>query len=369
MVSRGARNLILLSRRGAQSDEAKMLLDDLNAIGVRVEVPICDVTNLDELQRALESCSKDMPAIAGCIQASMVLQDALFENMTHEQWKSSIDPKVKGSWNLHALLPKGLGFFVLLSSICGLIGQGGQANYASGNTYMDALAHYRINNGESAVSIDLGVMVTDGFLVENEHLLDRMLAPKLYTPLTESELFAALDHYCDPTSAPRLEIDACQTVMGIEVPAILKASGVEEAHWMQTPLFRHLHKIPNPNADSSMPNSSLPETNQPDSKTLIKSSASLVEANTIVVQALTKKLLKTLSSTTSASSNVVLDSDRPLHYIGVDSLLAVELRTWIEREFGVDMPVFEILGGASLSAVALAVTRKCWEALEKEDAN
>lgn len=71
-------------------------------------------------------------------------------------------------------------FFILLSSICGITGQGGQANYAAGNTYEDALAHHRIAQGEKAVSLDLGVMVSEGFLSENETLLHRVLDSGFY---------------------------------------------------------------------------------------------------------------------------------------------------------------------------------------------
>ena len=85
-------------------------------------------------------------------------------------------------------------FFVLLSSISGISGQGGQANYSAGNTFKDALAHYRISQGQKAVSIDLGVMVSDGFLSENDFLLHRMMDSGLYVPLRDIELFALLDY-------------------------------------------------------------------------------------------------------------------------------------------------------------------------------
>lgn len=74
--------------------------------------------------------------------------------------------KVQGSWNLHECLPQDLDFFVLLSSSVGIAGSRGQANYSGGNSYQDALAHYRRNKGLPAVSIDVGMVLGVGFLAD-----------------------------------------------------------------------------------------------------------------------------------------------------------------------------------------------------------
>ena len=74
MVSRGAKNLILLSRSGPRNEKAADLLETIKAEGARVEVPECDVTDAFELKSVLENCAKFMPPVAGCIQASMVLR-------------------------------------------------------------------------------------------------------------------------------------------------------------------------------------------------------------------------------------------------------------------------------------------------------
>lgn len=159
MASRGARNLILLSRSSVRSEAAVALIEELNANGVHVEAPPCDVTYVDMLRTVLTRCVETMPPIRGCIQACMQLKDAIIENMTLEDWKLGINPKVQGTWNLHTLLPRGMDFFICFSSASGIIGPGGAANYAAGNTYMDAFAEHRILQGEKAVSLDLGWMV------------------------------------------------------------------------------------------------------------------------------------------------------------------------------------------------------------------
>ena len=267
--------------------------------------------------------------------------------MSYEDWTAGIEPKVHGSWNLHSLLPKGMDFFILLSSICGITGQGGQANYAAGNTYEDALAHYRITLGEKAVSIDLGVMCSEGFLAENDVLMHRMLDSGFYLPITQAELFALLDYYCDP-GLGLLTPQTCQTVVGIDIPANLRVKGVDEAPWMRKPLFRHMCQV---NGNEKLPAANTEEA--VDFGRMFAKAGSLSEAGSIVSQTLVKKLTKSLSTLGKG-----VDTNKPLHSYGVDSLLAIELRTWIGKEFLADVSVFEILGGATITAIGMSIAGK-----------
>ena len=78
--------------------------------------------------------------------------------MTHDMWVKSLDPKVKGTWNLHTHLPDSLDFFIILSSISGIIGNPAQANYAAGNNYEDAIAHYRRARGLASTTLNVGLV-------------------------------------------------------------------------------------------------------------------------------------------------------------------------------------------------------------------
>ena len=66
------------------------------------------------------------------MRADQTGQDSSFIQMTPEQWSLSVNPKASGTWNLHRFLPKELDFFVMLSSIMGILGGRGQANYNAG---------------------------------------------------------------------------------------------------------------------------------------------------------------------------------------------------------------------------------------------
>ena len=82
--------------------------------------------------------------------------------MSYSDWVAATKPKMQGSWNLHELMPEDLDFFVFLSSSTGVIGARGQANYAVGNSFQDALAQHRRSLGLAAVSLDLGLIIGAG---------------------------------------------------------------------------------------------------------------------------------------------------------------------------------------------------------------
>ncbi|CZT23714.1 uncharacterized protein RCC_09428 [Ramularia collo-cygni] len=118
--------------------------------------------------------------------------------MTFADWKTGLDSKALGSWNLHCCMPQNLDFFVIVASLNGIFGGRGQANYAAGNTYKDALAHYRIGLGLKAVAIDLGLVVDQGLVSENKDILDSLRRVGHLKDIRSEDLLALLDHYCDP---------------------------------------------------------------------------------------------------------------------------------------------------------------------------
>ncbi|MCJ1387139.1 hypothetical protein MMC17_010268 [Xylographa soralifera] len=346
MVGRGARNLILLSRSGGRNQTAWAFLKDLAEQGVTVEAPPCDVADITAVQAALKHCaSRDMPPIRGCVQGSMVLKDALFENMSYSDWKAATDCKTIGSWNLHNLLPKGMDFFIMLSSASGVCGLPGQANYAAGNTYMDCLARYRVSHGEKGVSLDLGVMLDDGLLAENKDFLDRVLAYGALDGISREEFHTILDYYCDPTLAVLSTLNS-QAIIRLGTSDGLGQDGL--APFRQR-LFSHMRL----GDDTSGNFAGTGVEDGLDNRRLFGESSSLLEAGDMAAQALVKKLAKTLSTLQGE-----VDLLKPLRMYGVNSLLGVELRSWILKEFAADIPVFEILGGSTSMAVGnLIATR------------
>ena len=112
--------------------------------------------------------------------------------MTFTEWDQCVRPKVQGTWNLHeATSSANLDFFVLFSSICGVSGQWGQANYNSANTFLDAFVNYRHGQDLPASVVDIGFMGCIGMAVENRALLEKLTAGG-YHFLGEKDLIDAL---------------------------------------------------------------------------------------------------------------------------------------------------------------------------------
>lgn len=267
--------------------------------------------------------------------------------MTYEEWLSGITCKVKGSWNLHTLLPRNMDFFVMLSSLSGIIGNASQANYAAGNTYEDSLAHYRTARGEKAVSLDLGWIETMGKVAETESLKKGIASVGYLMPISDKDLLALLDHYCDP-SLPLQTPLTCQVVVGLATPAVTRAAGTDIPSFMQRPTYRAMHWIKLGDTPTS---SSLEAAT--DYAALFAETESLDDAGAIVAQGLVRKLSKALSM---PSEDV--DVSKPLHAYGVDSLLAVELRNWFSKEISADVAIFNIMGSPSIAEVSITVAEK-----------
>ncbi|KAL9608147.1 MAG: hypothetical protein Q9167_006999, partial [Letrouitia subvulpina] len=328
------------------TEPAKSLLEEFRVQEVQTYAPCCNIADRRSLADVLDLCSRMMPPIKGCIQAAM---DTVFEKMPFSDWQASTDPKIKGSWNLHLLLPKGLDFFVLLSSVCGIIGNAGQANYAAGNTYQDSLARHRVCLGEKAISLDLGIILSEGFVAADEDMMKRLTRKGDLFPLSLDELNVQLDYYCNPT-LPVLAPNKSQLVTGIKIPPAIPMNGRGSVPWVDRPLFRHLHQM---EARRESLSSTAATAQAINLSTAFQKAGSAQEAGDVVTQALVKKLAMILSIPTEN-----IDILRPMHAYGVDSLVGIELRNWFAKELGAEVAIFEILGGRTLAAIGEIVAEK-----------
>jgi acyl carrier protein len=155
LVERGARHLLLLSRKGA-GEKAREAIRKLEEAGARVVVASGDVASRADLQHLLTLSGSDHP-VKGIIHAAGVIDDATLQNQDRRRFAGVLVPKVHGSWNLHRLTEKmDLDFFVMCSSAAAVFGTPGQGNYAAANAFMDGLAGHRRFLGLPALSINWG---------------------------------------------------------------------------------------------------------------------------------------------------------------------------------------------------------------------
>ena len=156
MVERGARHLVLVGRSGA-SASAREVVSGLEEAGAQVRVVAADVSEPEQVARTLAEIAATMPPLKGVVHAAGVLEDALLRHYDQGRFARVLAPKLQGAWNLHSrTLDSTLDFFVLFSSISSVLGSTGQAAYAAGNSFLDALAHQRRALGLHGLSINWG---------------------------------------------------------------------------------------------------------------------------------------------------------------------------------------------------------------------
>ncbi|KAF3077641.1 Compactin diketide synthase mokB [Trichoderma lentiforme] len=353
MVDNGAKNLIIPSRSGAASKAAQEVVEELTARGVKIVTPRCDVASETDLSDALDECCRTMPPIKGCINAAMVLQDAVFQSsMTFEQWNLTMRSKAQTSWNLHRFLPKDLDFFIMLSSIAGVIGQMASANYSGGCTYQDALVRYRLAHGQSALSLDIGWMRNVGIVAENSAYQRQRQSLEDMKQIEDTELLAALTMYCDPNSPLSQTVAQAkgQVLLGLNTPADLLGKGRSPPQLLDRPLFAPFSFI----ADSGAAAANGANSNgEAAAGVRFKRTSDSGERGEIVLRALAARLARAMS----ISSDDV-ESNKTLSHYGVDSLMSVDLRNWLGREFGATLSVFEIMGGSSIAKIVDLVVER-----------
>ncbi|KAL6812029.1 hypothetical protein J3E69DRAFT_359798 [Trichoderma sp. SZMC 28015] len=333
MVSRGAKHLIFISRSGATSKSAQELVQELEATGCNIHVFACDISDEALLSSITNQCKAKLPEIKGCVQGSMVLKDSMFENMTYENFQAALKPKFQGSWNLHKLLPTTMDFFLLLSSVIGILGNRSQANYAAGNTYQDALAIHRHSLGLPATSIDLGSILSVGYVAENKSRLK--MAPSISSvlePIREDEIHLILEYHLDHRHP-----GSSQTVSGLTNAALCKQRRMPVPSYLNLPLFRHLQ------SETSAANDAVEDDPILLVPIQLAAATAVDEAVVIVSNGIRLELSKLLSM---AADDI--DPGKSIISNGVDSLVATEFRTWLAKTLKADLHMLDIMGTSSI---------------------
>lgn len=270
--------------------------------------------------------------------------------MTHSQWSLNIQSKVHTSWNLHQLLPKDMDFFILLSSLMGVYANPSQSNYAAGCVFQDTLARLRSAQGmRASVSLDIGYMRSVGYVARRsaESQVIRANARKL-APIETEELLQILDHYCDP-ALPPLDETHSQLLVGARTARDYAARGEEPMPATLRPLFAGFNNQRDQDAGPGRADAS----QDADPALLFRQAGGAEERQAVVTDALRSKVARALGVAVED-----VDGGKTLADYGTDSLMAVELRSWMRKDFGADVTVFDMTGGKSINAVAELVVAK-----------
>lgn len=343
LVDHGARNLIILSR----SAKVDPFVTSLQHRGCVVRLHPCDVSDKSQLDAVLQRCEEEnMPPIRGVIQAAMVLKDALLSEMTVDDFHAAIGPKVQGSWNLHQIAHD-VDSFIMLSSLVGVMGGAGQANYAAAGVFQDALAQYRRAQGKPAVTIDLGMVKSVGYVAETGSGVAERLARIGYKAMHEEDVMAVLERAI-------LSSSSSPSSPAVNVTGINTSPGAHwsEADWMQEDRFAGIKYREALQTDQGVVSST--QSGVDGVRAQLSHAASHEEAVAIVVKEMTQKLARMFGLAEDDMS-----SSQSLAGVGVDSLVAIELRNWITAQLNVDVSVFELMEGRTIADVAEVVLKKC----------
>ncbi|WP_461011644.1 SDR family NAD(P)-dependent oxidoreductase, partial [Streptomyces capparidis] len=332
VTGHGVTRLLLTGRRGPDAEGATELRDELTALGAHVTVAACDAADRDALAALLARVPAEHPLTA-VLHAAGVTDDGVVEALTPERVDRVMLPKTDAAWNLHELTrDANLSAFVLFSSVNGVLGGPGQANYAAANTFCDALAHHRRAQGLPATSLAWGLWAPASGMTAAMTEADRArMARSGVLPMPAEQGLALFD-----TAVRRAD--------ALLVPARLDLAGLR-AHPTGRPvpdMLRHL--VP------ATPHRAAPGTGDRDGGTFTDRLARLPETGRLhLVQDLVRERTAAVLGHSSAAA---IGDDQPFRELGYDSLTAVELRNQLGAAVGLRLPPTLIFDHPTPAAVA-----------------
>lgn len=351
LADHGAKNLAFFSRTADIPLPAQKVLDQLKERDVEARVYVCDVTEPEALKKAITQIGSELPPIKGVVQGAMVLRDGLFETMSYENWSQATTPKIQGSWNLHDFMPHDLDFFIMLSSLAGILGNRGQSNYCAGNTYQDQLAYYRRSLGLPGQVVDLGAIGGLGWFEENKE--DLKFAETMQNLIVGAEEFYSLMK-CAMTGYSNGENKApIQIVTGVGSGGLNKANRAAGAqidyYWLnESPRMSYLRQLDLHSTLQAEEGDELGEL-----KGSLTAVTTLAQATDLIQNAVASKLAKSMMVAIDE-----IDVNRPVSSYGVDSLVAAEMRNWCFKDLKADISVFELLSGNPITVLAEQIANK-----------
>ncbi|WP_344143743.1 type I polyketide synthase, partial [Polymorphospora rubra] len=202
LLEHGAAEVVLASRRGPDAPGAAELVDELAPLGVARAVA-CDVTDTD----AVTALVADLPGLTAVVHTAGVVDDGVLDRMDLDRMRTVLSAKVRATRVLHAATAgRTLDAFVLFSSLAGVIGSAGQANYAAANAYLDAFAAWRRDQGLPATTLAWGAWAEQGMAATDGALTARLTRGGL-NPMPGAEAATALGRLVNTDEAALLVAD------------------------------------------------------------------------------------------------------------------------------------------------------------------
>lgn len=336
MIASGVKYLVLTSRNPAIENE---WIEEQSRDGATIKVIANDITNRQAVKDLRDQVVKTMPPVGGVANGAMVLCDSIFQNMDLATWETATKPKIDGSKHLDDLFPaRDLEFFVMFSSAASVVGNAGQSNYSAGCMFMAGLAEDRRKRGLAASVIQIGMIVGIGYVARTE-LADKSLLANAFNAISEPlyhQMFAAAIIHGRPDSG-------CNPLLttGLQKSEL-------SALWSDNPRFSHIIFQNDKSGNISREVVALLPV-----RVQLESTTSLDEAVSVLIECFKIKLALVLQSPLEK-----IHKNVQVIHLGIDSLIAVDIRTWFLKELNIDVPVLKVLGGDSILEICREVIGK-----------
>ncbi|MFD8902966.1 SDR family NAD(P)-dependent oxidoreductase, partial [Streptomyces ardesiacus] len=335
VTTHGVNSLLLLSRTGEADPRLAALATRLRELGAVVTTAACDVADRDQLAAALATVSADRP-LTGVVHAAGVLDDGVVSSLTPERVDTVLPPKVAGALHLDELTRDAdLTAFVLFSSVSGILGAPGQANYAAANTFLDALAARRRAQGRPALSLAWGPWLADtapvgeGDGTTAVHGMTAGLGDTYRARMTRSGV--------RPLSAAE-GLGLFDAALRATEPTVIPA-GLGAAH-LRGPSARDARR---PVKGGTASTGSTPGVPYADRLRGLPES----EQHTMLLDLVRGHVAAVLGH----DSPLAVEPDRGFHELGFDSLTAVELRNGLATATGVRLPATLVFDHPTVTAL------------------
>jgi NAD(P)-dependent dehydrogenase (short-subunit alcohol dehydrogenase family)/acyl carrier protein len=322
-VEHGAGSIALLGRRGEATPGAADRVAELAALGAEIRLYAGDVADPHSLAVVLDKIRRVQPPLRGVVHAASTFGDALISELDGSDIAGVLKPKLGGAIALDRLTSEDpIDLFLLFSSATTLLGAPGQGAYVAANSALEAMARQRRARGKPALAIAWGPIEDTGYLAERPETREALARRLGAKPMASAQALAALSAIADS-----------------DLPSVAFA----ETSWNEARRFLPILASPifaeirgdggsSPGDDSLI--ARLAELDSEAALVLLKTTVAEEAANILRLPA------------------AGIDPLRPLSEMGMDSLMAVELRLALESRLRIDLPLMSLAEGTSVASIA-----------------